>query len=190
MVGRFCKVQCIFPIFHKIGWNWNSECCERNMSPVFTFNSLTVLKDFLLAFLITMLRTKCQWLKEGSTKNFWFFFVLFKIPHQGIVTTITRKNSGVESGLDQTFLIFFKFQGLKMGRTKPILFLLQKSLRSTSLVLDSSKMKIRAAAGKLNLVDQKRVRVAQKQKSALEMLLKVIFLDTYWELKTRQDFSK
>ena len=65
------------------------------------------------------------------------------------------------------------------GRTKPILFLLQKSLRSTNLVLNSSKMKIRAAAGKLNLVDQKRVRVAQKQKSALEMLLKVIFLDTY-----------
>ena len=68
-----------------------------------------------------------------------------------------------------------------MGRgwTKPILFLLQKSLRSTSLVLDSSKMKIRTAAGKLNLVDQKRVMVAQTQKSALEMLLKVKFLDTY-----------
>ena len=65
------------------------------------------------------------------------------------------------------------------GRTKPILFLLQKSLRSTSLVLDSSKMKIQVTAGKLNLVDQKRVMVAQTQKSALEMLLKVIFLDTY-----------
>ena len=65
------------------------------------------------------------------------------------------------------------------GWTKPILFLLQKSLRSTSLVLDSSKMKIRAAVGKLNSVDQKRVMVAQKQKSALGVLLKVIFLDTY-----------
>ena len=84
-------------------------------------------------------------------------------------------------GWTKHFLFFFKFQELKVGpgRTKPILFLLQKSLRSTNLVLNSSKMKIRAAAGKLNLVDQKRVRVAQKQKSALEMLLKVIFLDTY-----------